>query len=85
LVGISPGNLSFGPFGVTTVDFSQGGETISNDPEDEALAQVFGTTPTPLVQISAVARRFYGSHGDDYDQLAMFAQFHPCDGRRLCL
>ena len=75
LVGISPGNLSFGPFGVTTVDFSQGGQTISNDPEDEALAQVFGTTTTPLVQISAVARRFYASHSDDYDQLAMFANF----------
>ncbi|HYQ92435.1 MAG TPA: hypothetical protein VES89_10270, partial [Candidatus Competibacteraceae bacterium] len=49
LVGISPGDLSFGSFAVTTVDFSQGGETISNDPEDEALAQVFGTTTAPLV------------------------------------
>ena len=74
-MGISPGNLSFGPIGVTTIDFSQGGQTISNDPEDEALAQVFGTTTAPLVHIGAVARRFYATHSDDYDQLAMFANF----------
>jgi hypothetical protein len=76
LVGISPGGFPFfGPFAVTTVDFSQGGQTVSNDPEEEPLAQVFGTTSAPLVHISAVARRFYASHSDDYDQLLMFANF----------
>ena len=60
---------------MTTVDFSQGGQTVSNDPEEEPLAQVFGTTTVPLVHISAVARRFYASHSDDYDQLVMFANF----------
>ncbi len=75
LVGISPGNLTFGPFAVTTVNFNEGGQTISNEPEDEALAQVFGTTTAPLVHIGAVARRFYATHADDYDQLAMFANF----------
>ncbi|MFQ5520334.1 MAG: hypothetical protein ACE5FK_02950, partial [Candidatus Methylomirabilia bacterium] len=74
LVGISPGLLF--PFVVTTVDFSQQFlSSLSALPNLEPLAQVFGSTASPLVHISAVARRFYRTHGDDFDQMAMFANF----------
>ena len=68
---------------MTTIDFSQGfGSSISSCvlfgilcPNLEPLAQVFGSTPSPLVQIPAVARKFYQAHGDQIDQVVMFANF----------
>jgi len=73
LVGISPGSRS--QFQVTTIDFSQGSGSISSAPKFEPLAQVFGSHGSPLVHISAVARRFFTTHGDDFDQMVMFANF----------
>jgi hypothetical protein len=74
LTGLSPGASD--PFLVTTVDLSQGAAgSISDLPELEPLAQVFGSHPSPLVHVTAVARRFYRSHGDAFDQLLMFTNF----------
>lgn len=74
LVGISPGSAS--QFRVTTLDFHTGsGESVSAIPNLEPLVQVFGSMPNPLVHILAVARRFYRSHGDNFDQLVLFANF----------
>ncbi|MFQ5802402.1 MAG: choice-of-anchor D domain-containing protein [Candidatus Methylomirabilales bacterium] len=74
LVGISPGSVS--QFLVTTIDLSQGSaSSISTFPNSEPLVQVFGSTSGPLVHISAVARRFFNTHGDDFDQMVMFANF----------
>jgi hypothetical protein len=71
LVGLSPGSSN--QFHVTTLDLSQGGSSISDVPNLEPLAQVFGSSGSPLVHISAVARRFYRTHADTIDQLVMFA------------
>lgn len=74
LVGISPGSAS--QFRVTTLDFHTGsGGSVSALPNREPLVQVFGSMPNPLVHILAVARRFYRSHGDSFDQLVLFANF----------
>ncbi|MBI3001773.1 MAG: hypothetical protein HYY46_25440, partial [Deltaproteobacteria bacterium] len=79
LVGISPGASS--GFLVTTVDFSQGSaSSISTFPNIEPLAQVFGSSSSPLVHVAAVARRFYQSHVDEFDQLVMFANFSHAMG-----
>src|SRR6267143_1466973 len=79
LVGVSPGRFS--RFLVTTVDFSEGSaSSISAFPNFEPLAQVFGTTAAPLVHVPAVARRFFGSHPDRFDQLVMFANFRHAMG-----
>ncbi len=74
LVGISPGSLSSG-FLTTTIDLSQGGSSISTFPNSEPLVQVFGSSTGPLVHISAVARGFFKTHSDAFDQLVMFANF----------
>ncbi len=78
--GISPGSGS--QFEVTTIDFSEGSaSSISDSPNSEPLGQVFGTITSPLVHISAVARRFFNTHGDNFDQLVMFANFtHSLSG-----
>lgn len=73
LVGISPGSSS--QFRTTTIDLSQGGSSISTSPNSEPLAQVFGSSTGPLVHISAVARRFFNTHTDAFDQFVMFANF----------
>lgn len=74
LVGISPGS-SFAVF-TTTLDLHTGsGGTVSAFPNLEPLVQVFGSMANPLVHIPTVARRFYRSHGDTFDQLVMFANF----------
>ena len=74
LVGLSPGGVN--RFIVTTVDFHTGnGGSVSAFPNFEPLVQVFGSMPKPLVHISAVARRFYKTHGDTFDQFVMFANF----------
>ena len=74
LVGLSPGAEE--EFRVTTLDLSAGaGGSVSTFPNAEPLVQVFGTMPNPLVHILAVARRFYESHGDLFDQLMIFANF----------
>lgn len=74
LVGISPGN-SLALF-TTTLDLhTGGGGSASAFPNQEPLMQVFGGMPNPLVHIPAVARRFYQTHGDSFDQLVMFASF----------
>ena len=74
LTGISPGSVS--QFLVTTIDLSQGsGSSISTFPNFEPLVQVFGSSSSPLVHISAVSRRFFNTHGDDFDQFVMFANF----------
>lgn len=73
LTGISPGGLD--EFEVTTVDFSQGGESISAFRFFEPLAQVFGSHSAPLVHINAVARKFFGLNPDSTDQIVMFANF----------
>lgn len=62
-------------FRVTTIDFSQGGSSISSSPNIEPLVQVFGSSSGPLVHISAVARRFLNAHTDVFDQFVMFANF----------
>lgn len=74
LVGISPGS-SFALF-TTTLDLhTGGGGSASAFPNQEPLMQVFGGMPNPLVHIPAVARRFYQTHSDSFDQLVMFADF----------
>jgi hypothetical protein len=74
LVGVSPGSSIDAR--VTTVDFSQGtGTSLSSFPTVEPLVQVFGTSSAPLVHMAAVARRFYASHGDLFDNIAVFANF----------
>ena len=74
LVGISPGSVN--QFRVTTLDFHTGsGGSVSALPNREPLVQVFGSMPNPLVHILAVARQFYRSHGDTFDQLVTFANF----------
>ncbi len=74
LVGISPGSSD--AFLTTTLDFHTGsGGSVSSFPNFEPLIQVFGSLPNPLVHIPAVARRFYRSHGDSFDQLVMFTNF----------
>lgn len=74
LVGISPGR-SFTLF-TTTLDLHTGsGGSASAYPNQEPLMQVFGGMPNPLVHVPAVARRFYQTHGDSFDQLVMFANF----------
>jgi hypothetical protein len=74
LVGLSPGGSN--QFNVTTIDFSAGpAGSISSFPSFEPLAQVFGQSAAPLIHISAVARRFYRTHADSFDQLALFANF----------
>jgi len=74
LVGVSPGSSIDAR--VTTVDFNQGtGTSLSSFPTVEPLVQVFGTSSAPLVHMSAVARRFYASHGDLFDNIAVFANF----------
>ncbi|HLA80828.1 MAG TPA: hypothetical protein VJP78_04240 [Thermoleophilia bacterium] len=74
LVGTSPGSSS--QFFTTTLDFHVGsGGSVSTFPNLEPLAQVFGLMPNPLVHIPAVARRFYLSHADSFDQLVMLANF----------
>ncbi len=79
LVGVSPGSVS--GLLVTTVDFSQGSaSSISTLPDFEPLVQVFGSVSSPLVHLPAVARRFYGTHGDDYDQLLLFSNFFQAMG-----
>jgi len=78
-VGLSPGSSS--QFLTTTIDLSQGGSSISSSPNFssspnvEPLVQVFGSSTSPLVHISAVARRFFNAHIDDFDQFVMFANF----------
>jgi parallel beta-helix repeat protein len=79
LVGISPGSGSSAL--VTTVDFSQGSaSSISTLADFEPLVQVFGSISNPLVHALAVARRFYGTHGDDYDQLLLLSNFSQAMG-----
>jgi len=79
LVGVSPGSVS--RFLVTTVDLSVGsGSSISDFPNSEPLIQVFGSAASPLVHVSAVARRFFNTHGDDFDQFVMFANFQHALG-----
>ena len=79
LVGITPGGGSSTL--VTTVDFSQGSaSSISTMADFEPLVQVFGSVSSPLVHPPAVARRFYGTHGDDYDQLLLFSNFSQAMG-----
>ena len=79
LVGVSPGASNEAL--VTTVNFSQGsGSSISTLPTLEPLAQVFGTTSSPLVHVTAVARRFYQTHGDEFDQLVMITNFSHAMG-----
>ncbi|MBI4454870.1 MAG: gliding motility-associated C-terminal domain-containing protein [Acidobacteria bacterium] len=74
LTGISPGGRN--EFQVTTVDFSLGpASSISTFPNFEPLAQVFGSSTSPLVHINAVARKLYGIHPDRFDQIVMFANF----------
>jgi len=73
LTGISSGSSS--RFLTTTIDFSQGGSSVSSSPNSEPLAQVFGSSSGPLVHISAVARRFFNTHSDAFDQFVMFANF----------
>ncbi|MGH7369786.1 MAG: hypothetical protein ACREIN_02755 [Candidatus Methylomirabilaceae bacterium] len=74
LVGISPGSAD--AFRVTTLDLSTGsGGSVSALPNAEPLVQVFGTMPQPLAHVLAVARRFYRTHGDLFDQLLIFANF----------
>ena len=73
LVGISPGASS--EFQTTTIDLSQGGSSISSFPNFEPLVQVFGSSTGPLVHINAVARRFFSTHTDAFDQFVMFANF----------
>ncbi len=74
LVGISPGNSA--SVLTTTLDLHTGsGGSLSSLPDFEPLIQVFGGMPNPLVHIPAVARRFYQTHGDSFDQLVMFANF----------
>jgi len=82
LVGISPGGSN--QFGTTTLDFHTGtGGSLSALPNLEPLVQVFGNMPNPLVHIPAVARRFYQSHGDAFDQLVMIANFTNALGDAL--
>jgi hypothetical protein len=82
LVGISPGGSN--QFGTTTLDFHTGtGGSVSALPNLEPLVQVFGSMPNPLVHIPAVARRFYQSHGDAFDQFVMFANFTNALGDAL--
>jgi hypothetical protein len=73
LVGTSPG--SSGASLTTTINFSQGGSSVSSFRNFEPLGQVFGSSSAPLVHVSAAARRFYQTHGDNFDQLVMFANF----------
>jgi len=73
LTGISSGSSTQSH--TTTLNLSLGGSSISSFPNFEPLVQVFGSTSSPLVHISAVARRFFNTHGDDFDQLVMFANF----------
>jgi hypothetical protein len=74
LVGLSPGASN--QFNVTTIDWSAGpAGSVSRFPNQEPLAQVFGQSASPLIHISAVARRFYRTHADTFDQLVMFANF----------
>jgi hypothetical protein len=82
LVGISPGSSS--QFFTTTLDLHTGsGGSVSAVPILEPLMQVFGSMPNPLVHIPAVARRFYLSHADSFDQLVMFADFTNALGDAL--
>lgn len=82
LVGISPGS-SFTLF-ATTLDLHTGsGGSTSAFPNQEPLMQVFGGMPNPLVHIPAVARRFYQTHSDSFDQLVMFANFSNALGNAL--
>jgi hypothetical protein len=74
LVGISPGSSA--AVLTTTLDLHTGsGGSLSIFPDFEPLVQVFGGMPNPLVHIPAVARRFYRTHGDSFDQIVMFANF----------
>ena len=74
LVGISPGSSA--SVLTTTLDLHTGsGGSASAYPNQEPLVQVFGGMPNPLVHIPAVARRFYQTHGNNFDQLVMFANF----------
>lgn len=82
LVGISPGSSA--SVLTTTLDLHTGsGGSLSSFPDLEPLVQVFGGMPNPLVHIPAVARRFYGTHDDSFDQLVMFANFSNALGNAL--
>lgn len=74
LVGLSPGGQN--EFLTTTLDLSAvPGGSISAFPRQEVLVQVFGASARPLVHVSAVARRFFRTHADTFDQLVLFATF----------
>jgi hypothetical protein len=73
LVGISSGIIN-GAFG-TLVDFSAGSESIQTGAALEPLAQAFGAHPAPLIHRFSVARKFYKSYSDQFDQLLMFSNF----------
>lgn len=74
LTGISPG--ASGASRVTTIDFSLGGSgSISAAPNFEPLVQVFGSSAAPLVNMNAVARKFFALQADLFDQLVVFSTF----------
>ena len=79
LVGVSPGGVS--ELLGASVDFTAGpaSSVITGFPDSLLIAQVFAdpadTTFIPTIPIQAIARKFYQSHGDDFDQLVMIANF----------
>jgi hypothetical protein len=67
IAGISPGG---GADGISAADFSslQGPENLPG-----TIAEVF--TEQPVLMETAVARRFYQTHSDEFDQLIVFLTF----------
>lgn len=76
IVGVSPGGV-FELIG-TSVDFSAG-QTASVDtefPDSLLIAQVFdGPAAVPVLPLQAVARKFYQTHADTFDQLVIITNF----------
>jgi hypothetical protein len=79
-VGVSPGNSGNELFGLS-VDFTADSPAavIASGRRNEFIGQVF-VDPNhpafiPTIPLQAVARKFYQSHADVFDQLVMFTSF----------
>jgi hypothetical protein len=67
VVGISPGALQEG---ISAFDFSSG---LPTGPLAGTIAEVF--TPTGQLSETAIARKFFQNHPDEFDQLVVFLSF----------
>jgi hypothetical protein len=67
IVGISPGTIQDG---ISAVDFSSG---LPAGPLAGTIAEVF--TPTGQLSETAIARKFFQNHPDEFDQLVVFLSF----------